>query len=147
MFAFHSLPEDSDRRGSEGPREGELDAGHALRPFCSVMVGGIMVACDSYCQAIWDTNTPLLVGPSSNILSIQMVVGVTQGQYGQVSRLLPNSPDPLEDGAPLHTGEMTKGSGEGACFAQSVGFLGRPSQQPSGFGPTVVLMFHAAAAV
>ncbi|XP_046501276.1 chymosin-like [Equus quagga] len=49
----------------------------------SVMVGGIVVACDSDCQAIRDTNTSLLVGPSSNILSIQMVIGATQGQYGQ----------------------------------------------------------------
>ncbi|XP_007529425.1 chymosin-like [Erinaceus europaeus] len=48
-----------------------------------ITVDGVVVACDGGCQAILDTGTSLLVGPSSDILNIQTVIGATQGQYGE----------------------------------------------------------------
>ncbi|KAM6218061.1 chymosin-like [Rhynchocyon petersi] len=49
----------------------------------SVIVDDVVVACDGGCQAILDTGTSLLTGPSSDILNIQKVIGATQGLYGQ----------------------------------------------------------------
>ncbi|XP_012518830.1 PREDICTED: chymosin-like [Propithecus coquereli] len=48
----------------------------------SVTIHGVTVACDNSCQAILDTGTSLLVGPSSDILNIQKAIGATEGQYG-----------------------------------------------------------------
>ncbi|XP_068945336.1 chymosin-like [Petaurus breviceps papuanus] len=48
----------------------------------SITVDGQVVACDGGCQAILDTGTSLLVGPSSDIFNIQSVIGATQDQYG-----------------------------------------------------------------
>ncbi|XP_047582776.1 chymosin-like [Lutra lutra] len=47
-----------------------------------VTVNGVVVACDGGCQAILDTGTSMLVGPSSDILNIQTAIGATQDQYG-----------------------------------------------------------------
>lgn len=55
-----------------------------LFPLCSVTIGGVVVACDGGCQAILDTGTSMLVGPSSDILNIQMAIGATQNRYGEV---------------------------------------------------------------
>ncbi|XP_055979518.1 chymosin-like [Sorex fumeus] len=49
----------------------------------SVTVDGVVVACEGGCQAILDTGTSMLVGPSNDILNIQSVIGATQGQYGE----------------------------------------------------------------
>ncbi|XP_044092404.1 chymosin-like [Neovison vison] len=49
-----------------------------------VTVNGVVVACDGGCQAILDTGTSMLVGPSSDILNIQTAIGATQDQYGVV---------------------------------------------------------------
>ncbi|XP_074119069.1 chymosin-like [Sminthopsis crassicaudata] len=49
----------------------------------SITVDGQVVACDGGCQAILDTGTSLLVGPSYDISNIQSVIGATQGQYGE----------------------------------------------------------------
>ncbi|XP_058158934.1 LOW QUALITY PROTEIN: chymosin-like [Dasypus novemcinctus] len=49
----------------------------------SVTVDDVVVACDGGCQAILDTGTSMLAGPSSDILNIQTVIGATQGLYGQ----------------------------------------------------------------
>ncbi|XP_034876015.1 chymosin-like [Mirounga angustirostris] len=48
-----------------------------------VTVNGVVVACDGGCQAILDTGTSMLVGPSSDILNIQTAIGATQDQYGE----------------------------------------------------------------
>uniref|UniRef100_A0A8C8WPB9 Peptidase A1 domain-containing protein n=1 Tax=Panthera leo TaxID=9689 RepID=A0A8C8WPB9_PANLE len=50
-----------------------------------VTVNGVVVACDGGCQAILDTGTSMLVGPSSDILNIQTAIGATQDEFGQVS--------------------------------------------------------------
>ncbi|XP_032271776.1 chymosin-like [Halichoerus grypus] len=48
-----------------------------------VTVNGVVVACDGGCQAILDTGTSMLVGPSSDILNIQTAIGATKDQYGE----------------------------------------------------------------
>uniref|UniRef100_A0A8D2D8N7 Peptidase A1 domain-containing protein n=1 Tax=Sciurus vulgaris TaxID=55149 RepID=A0A8D2D8N7_SCIVU len=48
-----------------------------------ITVNGVVVACDGGCQAILDTGTSLLTGPTHGILKIQQAIGATEGQYGQ----------------------------------------------------------------
>ncbi|XP_072500395.1 chymosin-like [Notamacropus eugenii] len=48
-----------------------------------ITVDDRVVACDGGCQAILDTGTSLLVGPSNDIHNIQRVIGATQNQYGE----------------------------------------------------------------
>nr|XP_012607001.1 chymosin-like [Microcebus murinus] len=48
----------------------------------SITVGDVIVACASDCQAILDTGTSMLVGPSRHILTIQRAIGATKGQHG-----------------------------------------------------------------
>uniref|UniRef100_A0A8C9DK68 Peptidase A1 domain-containing protein n=1 Tax=Prolemur simus TaxID=1328070 RepID=A0A8C9DK68_PROSS len=52
-----------------------------LFTLCSVTINGVMMACDNGCQAILDTGTTLLVGPSRNILNIRKAIGATEGQH------------------------------------------------------------------
>nr|AAA30449.1 chymosin C [Bos taurus] len=49
----------------------------------SVTISGVVVACEGGCQAILDTGTSKLVGPSSDILNIQQAIGATQNQYDE----------------------------------------------------------------
>lgn len=99
----------------QGPGEERPDArmpqGHPV-PLCSVTVDGVVVACDGGCQAILDTGTSMLVGPSSDILNIQQAIGATEDQYGLVS---PGSYAPAP-APPLHMEEMAKGIGKEACL-------------------------------
>lgn len=81
------LPEDPGRGGWEGPGTGAGCWTHheaVLSALCRVTVNGVVVACDGGCQAILDTGTSMLVGPSSDILNIQTAIGATQDQYGVV---------------------------------------------------------------
>ncbi|XP_042539369.1 chymosin-like [Dipodomys spectabilis] len=48
-----------------------------------VTINGVVIACDGGCQAVLDSGTSLLAGPSRDILSIQKAIGATQSQYGQ----------------------------------------------------------------
>uniref|UniRef100_A0A7M4E6U3 Embryonic pepsinogen-like n=1 Tax=Crocodylus porosus TaxID=8502 RepID=A0A7M4E6U3_CROPO len=47
----------------------------------SIIVDGKVIACESGCQAIVDTGTTLMVGPSSDVSSIQKVIGATPVPY------------------------------------------------------------------
>lgn len=88
--------------------------GHPVS-LCSVTINGVVVACDGGCQAILDTGTSMLAGPSSDILNIQMAIGATENQYGEV-RPDPSShlPRPLPPGEnPFAHGRNAKGDGEG----------------------------------
>ncbi|NP_001290503.1 chymosin precursor [Camelus dromedarius] len=49
----------------------------------SVTINGVAVACVGGCQAILDTGTSVLFGPSSDILKIQMAIGATENRYGE----------------------------------------------------------------
>ncbi|KAF7482880.1 Hypothetical predicted protein [Marmota monax] len=48
-----------------------------------ITISDVVVACDGGCQAILDTGTSLLAGPTHDILKIQQAIGATRGQYGQ----------------------------------------------------------------
>nr|XP_017520462.2 chymosin-like isoform X1 [Manis javanica] len=49
----------------------------------SITINGVVVACDGGCEAILDTGTSMLVGPSSDIFNIQAAIGATQDPYGE----------------------------------------------------------------
>lgn len=65
-----------------------------------VTIDGVVVACEGGCQAILDTGTSLLVGPSNDIFNIQSAIGATEGQYGVVR---PGYPQFLLKGIPWYT--------------------------------------------
>lgn len=96
-----------------GEPEGTQGAGRCKAILCprSVTVDGVVVACNGGCQAILDTGTSMLVGPSSDILNIQKAIGATQSQFGMV-RPGPPRPSPLKT-APFAHGRNDKGKCKG----------------------------------
>lgn len=48
-------------------------------------MNGQAIACSDGCQAIVDTGTSLLAGPTNAIANIQSYIGASQNSYGQVS--------------------------------------------------------------
>ncbi|XP_067863959.1 pepsin A-like [Heptranchias perlo] len=98
----------------------------------SVTIDGRVVACNGGCQAIVDTGTALLTGPSGPISRIQQYIGATEGSYGQYSincNNLPNMPDvvfkingidyPLSPSAYTLQGQYGCSSGFGAMSLPS----------------------------
>uniref|UniRef100_A0A4W2G0P7 Chymosin n=1 Tax=Bos indicus x Bos taurus TaxID=30522 RepID=A0A4W2G0P7_BOBOX len=76
----------------------------------SVTISGVVVACEGGCQAILDTGTSKLVGPSSDILNIQQAIGATQNQYDEVSPdPYPHLPRTSGEGTPFDQGFCTSG--------------------------------------
>uniref|UniRef100_A0A8D1N648 Peptidase A1 domain-containing protein n=1 Tax=Sus scrofa TaxID=9823 RepID=A0A8D1N648_PIG len=69
-------------RNKKGSLIPSLHWGHPVS-LCSVTINGVVVACNGGCQAILDTGTSMLAGPSSDILNIQMAIGATENQYGE----------------------------------------------------------------
>lgn len=55
-------------------------------PICSITMNGESIACNGGCQAIVDTGTSLLTGPTNSIANIQSYIGASQDSNGQVSQ-------------------------------------------------------------
>ncbi|CAB1335910.1 unnamed protein product [Coregonus sp. 'balchen'] len=62
----------------------------------SVTINGNTVACNGGCQAIIDTGTSMIVGPTNDIKNINYLVGATINQYGYTTvncNIIPNMPE------------------------------------------------------
>lgn len=55
---------------------------------CSVTINGQTVACSGGCQAIIDTGTSLIVGPTNEINNLNSWVGGYTDQSGEVSHII-----------------------------------------------------------
>lgn len=70
---------------TEGTRALLMPAPLCSALSCSVKVGGQTVACSGGCQAIIDTGTSLIVGPTADIDSLSSRLGASTNQFGEVS--------------------------------------------------------------
>ena len=50
----------------------------------SISMNGVVIACDSGCEAIIDTGTSLLIGPSDIVFNIQKIINANQSYSGEV---------------------------------------------------------------
>lgn len=48
-------------------------------------MNGAVIACSGGCEAIIDTGTSLLIGPSSVVLNIQKIINAKQSYSGEVT--------------------------------------------------------------
>ena len=77
--------------GSEGSPQSHPPACFVPLPP-SISMNGEVIACDGGCQAIIDTGTSLLIGPSHVVFNIQMIIGANQSYSGEVKGHAAGSP-------------------------------------------------------
>ncbi|XP_063307593.1 cathepsin E [Pelobates fuscus] len=101
----------------------------------NIQVDGEVVFCSGGCQAIVDTGTSMLTGPSSDIVQLQTALGFTasDGEYGVDCSTLSGMPSITFTingiGYTLSPEQYTLPQGEGFC---SSGFQGLDIQPPAG---------------
>lgn len=74
------------------PPGGDTPTGDSGDPYLclvlSVTMNGQAIACSQGCQAIVDTGTSLLAGPTTSIANIQSYIGASEDSNGEVSPAL-----------------------------------------------------------
>jgi len=63
----------------------------ALFSTCSIKIQGRVVFCSHGCEAIVDSGTSLITGPSSQIRRLQEYIGASPSRSGEVKTMQPES--------------------------------------------------------